>query len=335
MRRPSAERRRRLRRVAVAPALVTLLNGVFGFAAIHFTARGMNDPEALWLHKPELTFFAAAAWMIFLAMVADGLDGFLARMTRGASSFGGQLDSLADVISFGVAPAFLMLRVVESSLSGVFGAASPAFGSLGGKVLWGTAAFYVCCTALRLARFNVEHSTVEELHLAFSGLPSPAAAGVVASLVLLYGDLAWQLKEQAPRAVQLGSQVIVWLLPAVTAGMGVLMVSRVPYRHLVNQLLRGRKPFGHFLGVLLLVLCLFMQPQLTLAGAFLSYTLVGLGAWLWRRWRSLSTVGEQAPGPEALGPTAQAGAAVAPSPPGTGSADQSQDKSASRLRLKL
>ena len=90
----SKERFRRpkqLRRVAVLPSLVTLLNAVCGFAAIHFTARGMNEPERLWLEKPELTFFAAAAWMIFLAMIWDGLDGFVARMARSSSSFGGQL----------------------------------------------------------------------------------------------------------------------------------------------------------------------------------------------------------------------------------------------------
>ena len=110
MSRKSREKRaqRRLRQIAVLPSLVTLLNAICGFAAIHFAARGMNEPNRLWLHKPELTFFAAAAWMIFLAMIADALDGRLARMSRSTSSFGGQLDSLSDMVSFGLAPAFLM-----------------------------------------------------------------------------------------------------------------------------------------------------------------------------------------------------------------------------------
>ena len=110
-------RRRRLRRVAVLPSVLTLLNACSGFAAIHFAARGMNDPEAVWLRS--LSFFATAAYMIFFAMIADALDGFVARKSGSTSNFGEQLDSLADMVSFGVAPAFLMLAVVETSLASI------------------------------------------------------------------------------------------------------------------------------------------------------------------------------------------------------------------------
>lgn len=273
---------RRLRRIAVLPSLVTLINAIFGFAAIHFTARGMNEPNRLWWEKPELTFFAAAAWMIFLAMIADALDGRLARMSRSTSSFGGQLDSLADMISFGVAPAFLMLRVMESSGAGP---ASPAFGSILGRLLWLLAATYICCTALRLARFNVENQPEESAHMHFSGLPSPAAAGLVAALVLLYGDILPQLQQgPVPMLAKLGSQVIIYVLPFATLGGALLMVSRIPYPHIVNYYIRGRRSFRHVVRVVLLVLLLIWQPQLTLAAGFIIFVSGAVIRQLWHRY---------------------------------------------------
>ena len=274
-------RPKRLRRVAVLPSLVTLLNAVCGFAAIHSTARGMNEPERLWLEKPELTFFAAAAWMIFLAMICDGLDGFVARMARSSSSFGGQLDSLADMVSFGVAPAFLMLRIIESYFKDGIGPVSPVFGSMPGKLLWLVAAMYICCTALRLARFNVEHEVLDKEHLGFSGLPSPAAAGVVASLVLLYSDYLPDLKSDAQDVVPIISRIIIYLLPWITIGVALLMVSRVPYRHVINQYVRGRRSFGHMVWVVALVLFLFWKPQLTAAIVFVAFAATGAIRWVW------------------------------------------------------
>ncbi|MBN1846222.1 MAG: phosphatidylcholine/phosphatidylserine synthase [Sedimentisphaerales bacterium] len=273
---------RRLRRVAVMPSLVTLLNGVCGFAAIHFTARGMNEPDRLWLEKPELTFFAAAAWMIFLAMICDGLDGFLARLSRGTSGFGAQLDSLADVISFGVAPAFLMLRVVENHFQGVIGPVSPVFGSIPGKLLWLGAVMYVCCAALRLARFNVEHGRPEVGHDQFSGLPSPAAAGVVASLVLLYGDLVPEIKPDVPGLAQIGGRVVIHCLPWITVLVALLMVSRIPYGHVINQYVRGRRPFGHVVRIVILLLFLYWKPQLTLSIVFIFYAAFPAVRALWQ-----------------------------------------------------
>ena len=272
---------KQLRKVAVLPSLVTLLNAVCGFAAIHFTARGMNEPERLWLEKPELTYFAAAAWMIFLAMVCDGLDGFVARMARSSSSFGGQLDSLADMVSFGVAPAFLMLRIVESYFKDMIGPVSPVFGSMPGKLLWLVAAMYICCTALRLARFNVEHETHDKEHLGFSGLPSPAAAGVVASLVLLYSDYLQGLKPDVQEVVPIASRIIIYLLPWITIGVALLMVSRIPYRHVINQYVRGRRSFGHMVWIVALVLFLFWKPQLTMVIVFVAFAATGAIRWMW------------------------------------------------------
>ena len=275
----SRKSRRRLRNIAVLPSLITLMNGLCGFAAIHFAARGMNEPDRLWFDKPELTFFAAAAWMIFFAMVADAVDGFVARRSGSTSNFGGQLDSLADVISFGVAPAFLMLRVVESGLQA---SASPLFGNIAGRLLWLTAALYVCCAILRLARFNVENEPEESAHLKFSGLPTPAAAGVIAAWVLLYSDLMPELREQLP-GISWFAPVIIYLLPFLTAAVALLMVSRVPYLHVVNQFIRGRRPFEYLVILIFLILLLIWRLQLTLAIGSVGYAISGAIQWLRQR----------------------------------------------------
>ena len=286
--------RRRLRNIAVLPSLITLMNGLCGFAAIHFAARGMNEPDRLWFDKPELTFFAAAAWMIFFAMVADAVDGFVARRSGSTSNFGGQLDSLADVISFGVAPAFLMLRVVESGLQA---SASPLFGNIAGRLLWLTAALYVCCAILRLARFNVENEPEESAHLKFSGLPTPAAAGVIAAWVLLYSDLMPELREQLP-GISWFAPVIIYLLPFLTAAVALLMVSRVPYLHVVNQFIRGRRPFEYLVILIFLILLLIWRLQLTLAIGSVGYAMSGAIQWLRQRKKKVESKEKKVEGGE-------------------------------------
>jgi CDP-diacylglycerol--serine O-phosphatidyltransferase len=276
-------KRRHLRDITVLPVLITLLNAMCGFAAIHFAARGMDKPNLLWLEKPELTFFAAAAWMIFFAMIADGFDGFVARRSGNESEFGGHLDSLSDAISFGVAPAFLMLRVVENHLRTVDRGidASPFFGDLPGRLLWLVAALYVCCAVMRLARFNVENSPEEKSHINFSGLPSPAAAGVIAALVLLHSDLGHELRGIA--VVSNSIRVVIYLLPFVTVGVALLMVSRISYVHVVNRYVRGRKSFGYVVMLLLLLLALIWKLQLTLTIGGLIYAFSGPARRLWRK----------------------------------------------------
>ncbi|MBN1437335.1 MAG: phosphatidylcholine/phosphatidylserine synthase [Sedimentisphaerales bacterium] len=285
-----------LKRVAVLPALATLMNAVCGFAAIHFAARGMNDPKALWLAKPSLTYFAAAAYMIFLAMIADALDGQVARLSGSTTGFGAQLDSMADMVSFGVAPAFLMLRVVESSLHDILGPVGPAFGGAGGKLLWLIAVAYVCCAAMRLARFNIESNADISSHMGFSGLPSPAAAGLIASLVLLCRDLLPELQEDVPREwVVATSEAIVYLLPVATAATALLMVSRIPYPHAINHLIRGKRPFHYVARLVLIALFLVWKPQLTLAIGFLWFACSGVVGWLWRRRRGGAEITQTPP----------------------------------------
>jgi CDP-diacylglycerol--serine O-phosphatidyltransferase len=274
---------RRLRHIAVVPSLVTLMNALCGFTAIHFAARGMNEPKEMWKEGLHLTFYAASAWMIVLAMIADAIDGFVARRAGSSSHFGGQLDSLSDAISFGLAPAFLMLRLVESHLQE---AATPLMGTFWGRLLWLAGAFYVCCAILRLARFNVENAPDESAHLNFSGLPSPAAAGVIVALVLLYSDIGPELKDGiAPEVVQIGEPIIAYLLPPLTVVLALLMVSRAPYAHLINQLMRGRRPFEYLVILVILMLFLVWKLQLTLAVGSLAYASSGVIRWLWRKYK--------------------------------------------------
>jgi CDP-diacylglycerol--serine O-phosphatidyltransferase len=255
-------RRQRVKYITVLPSLITILNGVFGFTAIMFASKVGGDAA-----NARFTHFAIAGYMVLMAMFADMLDGRLARMSQSTSSFGGQLDSLCDLVSFGVAPAFLMLKVVESEL------ALP--GDLSGDILyrfvWLAALVYISCTAIRLARFNVENDENEAAHMSFAGLPSPAAAGVLVSLVIFH-------EEELP-----GVKLLVYALPFFALTTAVLMVSRIRYPHVVNVYLRGKQPFDYLIRVLFflgLVVCL---KQTALFFIFTVYAGGSLLKWLYSK----------------------------------------------------
>lgn len=252
-------RKQRLRTIAVLPSLVTIINGVAGFVAIVMASKGARDGGS------GISYFAVAAYLIFLAMIADMLDGRLARMSKNTSSFGGQLDSLCDIVSFGVAPAFLMLQMLQSKL----GAVGFSEGHSVQRLVWLAAGVYLSCAAIRLARFNVENEEDESAHMSFVGLPSPAAAGVVASLVIFH-------QEAVP-----GVDLVLYALPLMTFGAGVLMVSRLRYPHVVNQYMRGRKPFGHFMRILLLLGLAAWNHQTVSVVVFCGFASSSLVRWLY------------------------------------------------------
>jgi CDP-diacylglycerol--serine O-phosphatidyltransferase len=171
-----------VRKIAILPTLLTLGNAVSGFAAIAFASRIERNatPE-------EISFyFRFAGALIVLAMLFDALDGYVARLSKSASDFGAQLDSLCDAISFGVAPAFLLLRL---------GQVDWAESELARYAVAVVAGLYVVCTILRLARFNLETTTDPASHKRFKGLPSPAAAGhrVLPRLLAVRAELAGAL----------------------------------------------------------------------------------------------------------------------------------------------
>lgn len=263
-------RRRRLRTVSTVPTLLTLGNLICGFAAIHFCLRAMFDAGAVVDASVEVTlnsrlierllpsFLSIAAGLIFLGLLLDALDGSVARLTKGTSDFGGQLDSLADVVTFGVAPGLLVMAVLMAQADAPT-KPGPLSGDVWGRAFWVMVAVYVGCAGMRLARFNVEHARSDLAHNYFSGLPSPGAAVVVASFVLLHQDLA--VSKDLPSAA---SPYLALALPFLALALGLLMVSRIRYVHLANTYLRGRRPFGQVVGLMFLLAVFWWYKELTL-----------------------------------------------------------------------
>jgi CDP-diacylglycerol--serine O-phosphatidyltransferase len=273
-------RRQRLKYITVLPSLVTLINGACGFASIVLASHaGQTDPAGLDIYHHQFPFFSVASYMIFIAMLADMLDGHLARISQNTSSFGGQLDSLCDVISFGVAPAFLMLRVVETGVT--FN--NQALDIFIYRFLWLAAAIYVSCAAIRLARFNVENEEDEANHMNFSGLPSPVAAGVVASLIVLNQDIIKKIDGTQPFFSYMGHNIIIAILPFVTLAVAVLMVSRIRYPHILNQYLRGRKPFAYLIRAIVFLVIIIVSFEVALVLVFCSFAVSGFLKWFYYR----------------------------------------------------
>ncbi len=277
--------------VAVLPTLFTLGNCLCGFASIHYAA--LANPSANLIASP----YAISGYLIFGAMICDMLDGRMARLAKATSDFGGELDSLADVVSFGVAPAFLALQLIGDLLQRSYAtsgnipisydALGPIADSMLGKLFWIIGAIYVSCAALRLARFNIHNRHVEEAHMAFKGLPSPGAAGVVASSVIFFETLVsthHYLPFNVPQNVRdIMMQVFPYLLPVVLLIMGLLMVSKFAYPHVINQYLRGRRPFNYVVRVVLLALVVIWQPQIAALLIIYAYAFSAPGQWCWRK----------------------------------------------------
>lgn len=252
--RPAVRKRRRLRTIAMLPTLLTLGNLCFGFAAVYACSRDMMDLGAgipasqnVTLQRPFLekhapSFLSIGCWLILAAMLCDALDGRVARKTGQASKFGEQLDSLADMVSFGVAPAMMMVALLHREMQqwGYRPLYFEHFGQM--TLLFGI--IYASCAALRLARFNVEATLDEAAHLGFKGLPSPGAALAVISVVFLHDHLDVEKDWQQTTAV------LAKMLPFCTLFLALLMVSRLPYTHAVSWLLK-RRPFEHVILVLL------------------------------------------------------------------------------------
>jgi CDP-diacylglycerol--serine O-phosphatidyltransferase len=262
-------RKQRLRYVTILPSLVTILNGVCGFWAIVLAGKGEKS-------------FDMAGYMILVAMVADMLDGRLARMSHSTSSFGGQLDSLCDMISFGVAPAFLMLKILDFRLTD-FEALRPALSHLLHRFIWLAAAAYISCAAIRLARFNVENENDESAHMSFMGLPTPAAAGVIVSLVIFHQEALPEISTEHSLTYMICEKAIMYALPLLCYALAALMVSRIRYSHVVNQYIRGKKPFAHFIRVLLLFGLIIWSRQAALVLIFCGFAASGFVKWLYCR----------------------------------------------------
>ena len=279
---PPLRRRRRLRdlkNVPVLPSLVTLGNVFFGFLAIAKVADALRAAAPGAQFTAVVGLFETAAILVFVAMVFDALDGQVARMTGQTTPFGAQLDSMADMVTFGVAPAFLGKVLVDWHAQ----ADANALLSAHPKLYYGAAVIYVLCAALRLARFNVETGPQEEDHREFRGLPSPAAAAVVAALVALFctRDDSREALGQALLTRQQFDWIVV-AMPWALVVLGFLMVSRVPYPHAVHAIVKQRHSFPFLAGLVVMIVVAAVEWQLALAVVTLGYVGWGLLLGLYR-----------------------------------------------------
>lgn len=197
--------------------------------------------------------FENAAIAIFVAMILDGMDGRVARLTNTQSAFGEQYDSLADMVSFGVAPALVMFSWALHDL---------------GRLGWAAAFVYIACAALRLARFNTQIGIVDKKH--FVGLASPAAAAVIAAIVW-----TWHKTDIG----ELGA------IPAalITTVSGLLMVSGFRYSSFKGFDFRGRVPFVGMLVVVFVFALLLIDQSRVLLVLSVGYALSAPALWIWRR----------------------------------------------------
>jgi CDP-diacylglycerol--serine O-phosphatidyltransferase len=255
-------------KIYVLPNLFTAGNLFFGFLAAVKIIQATR-PDELNLQDPNLL---QGLTCILLAVACDLLDGRVARFGGYESPFGREFDSLADLVSFGIAPALLLQKVVLNEF--------PRAG-------WIIAFVYLACGALRLARFNVIHSQMqreEDKHEAlkeFVGFPIPAAAGLIASLVLFLGeykDFIWGRESR-------------WVLPFIMLLLSGAMISRIPYPSFKNLSWATEKPFLFFVALIVgigLAVNAALHPKalaVMLPSVFLAYLIWGLWRWVMNRGR--------------------------------------------------
>ena len=204
--------------------------------------------------------FDMAAAGIFCAMVLDSLDGRVARMTNTQSAFGEQMDSLADMVSFGAAPALI---AYEWSLKGL------------GRWGWIAAFVYCACAALRLARFNVNTGVVDKRY--FQGLPSPAAAALVAGFI-------WLMTETGVKGYD-----VAWVMFAFALYAGLTMVTNVPFYSFKDIQMKKSVPFAAIVLIALGIAVINIHPPTVLFGLFVLYGLSGYALYGWRRFKGQQT----------------------------------------------
>jgi len=202
--------------------------------------------------------FEIAAIAIFASLVLDGMDGRVARMTNTQSAFGEQYDSLADMVSFGVAPALVAYEWALKDL---------------GKWGWLAAFTYCAGAALRLARFNVNTGVVDKKF--FQGLPSPAAGALMAGFIWLADD----------NKIPVRDTLIPWITFFIAVYAGLTMVSNARFYSGKALDVRYRVPFGVMVLMILTFVLISSNPPLTLFGVFVVYSISGYVIWAWEQLR--------------------------------------------------
>lgn len=231
-----AKRKPARKGIYLLPNLITTAALFCGFYAI---VSGMNG------------LFEQAAIAIFIAMILDGLDGRVARMTNTQSDFGAEYDSLSDAISFGAAPALVSFSFALTSL---------------GKLGWAAAFIYLTGAALRLARFNTLIEVQDKRW--FLGLPSPSAAALVAGFIWFAVDS------------ELSKAFVSYVLAGILVFAGIMMISNVKFYSFKELHMKGKVPFFVFLLAILAFLAITTQPATLLFFIFAGYTVYGFFYWL-------------------------------------------------------
>jgi len=274
-----------VRRIHLLPNLLTLGNAFCGLLAL---TKGI---DALAFSRAEAADFypkiETACWLVFLGMLLDAVDGKVARMVGGASSFGAQLDSFSDMLTFGLAPAMLVKVLIEHE--------GPLYESWGKpwdnpRVHFVAAAVFSVMAILRLARFNLETEPDSSSHQLFKGLPSPAAAGSVCATLLMYLSLRNPGIERSDGTLTPLGALLRWfpqidqspflfvflpVLALMLPVLGLLMVSRIRYVHMFSAL-TGRGQFVTLVGIVFSAFCLFVAPVLAVFVVFNGYVVIGL-----------------------------------------------------------
>ena len=210
--------------------------------------------------------FVNACIAHYIAMIFDGMDGRLARLTNTESDFGKEFDSLSDMVAFGLAPAIVVYQWGLERLA--------EYGWVWGKLGWLAAFFYAVAAAMRLARFNTFHGKVDKAY--FQGLPSPPAASLIIGMVWLGTDLGWT------------GEWALALAFVVTAAAGAAMVSSFTYSSFKEIKMTERISFSYALTLPLILIMVFINPPLVLCGLAYTYAFSGPVLAVWRRSRRQS-----------------------------------------------
>lgn len=237
--------KRRRKGIYILPNLFTLAALFGGFYAVVMAIDGRFD---------------LAAVGIFCAMVLDSLDGRVARMTNTQSAFGEQMDSLSDMVSFGAAPALI---AYVWALKGL------------GRWGWIAAFVYCACAALRLARFNVNTTVVDKRY--FQGLPSPAAAALVAGFIWVATDLGWS------------GVSLAWPMFGVALYAGLTMVTNVPFYSFKDIHVKRSVPFVFIVLIVIVIAVVNIDPPIVMFGIFVVYGVSGYIIYFHRKTRGLPT----------------------------------------------
>lgn len=284
---------RPLRAIALLPSAATLGNLLCGALAILTCLLSIRaeyhqmppvKPPPAWLAPliAELfpSFVTGGVYLIVLAMIFDALDGRLARLARRTSEFGAQLDSLADVVSFGLAPAFLFLTMLLRL-------AVPAEGEpVVAKLEWRLGVFcalvFVSCAAIRLARYNAENVRGEAAKTKFTGMPVPGAAAGFCGVLLLHEEL---VRFHPTLAGVEWAHIVRWAIGPAAFALGLIMVSRIEHIHVFNVYVRREHPPMHLVWLVAMAILAFYWFQLLLILVAMAYIFSGVIMNL-LRWRA-------------------------------------------------